>query len=294
MSRIKSWFRELVGWSIATGYILSGARSRALKRCASGETILPIVGHDPDPKLFRALIRWFKGRGFSFVSADEMLAIVRGEQPCRPKLAWLSFDDGWRSFSSSVLKILEEEQVPATLFIAPRETEIGELWADSITESVGHGEVVKMYSWPLDERENKVREILSGRIRPRQLLTREEVVALARHPLVTIENHTNSHLSCSHRPTEEVVEEARTAAAELRSWIGRKTELCCYPFGHRTPATDAALNKAGFLPATLLPGMIAKGQTALRRNLFKDRFSLRENIGRILGAWVAVHVADND
>lgn len=85
-----------------------------------------------------------------------------------------------------------------------------------------------------------------------------------------------------------------TAAEELQRWIGRKTELCCYPFGHRTPDTDAALDKAGFLPVTLLPGMIAKGQTALRRNLLKDRFSLRENIGRILGAWVAVHVADND
>lgn len=294
MSWIKLRLRELVGWLIATGYILSGVRARALKRCASGKMILPIVGHDPEPKLFRALIKWFKRRGFTFISVDEMLAIVRGEQPCRPKLAWLSFDDGWQSFRSSVLKVLEEEQIPVTLFIAPRETDIGELWADSITESVGHEEVVKMYSWPLGEREKRVQEILAGQHRLRQLLTREEVVTLAQHPLVTIENHTNSHLSGSHRPETEVVEEARTAAAELHRWIGRKTELCCYPFGHRTPDTDVALNDAGFLPVTLLPGMIAKGQTTLRRNLFKDRFSLRENIGRILGAWVAVHVADND
>lgn len=88
--------RELVGFLLAWGYILSGKRRRMLKVYDDESKVLSIVGHDPTPEMLEKILRWIIGRGFTFVSTDQLL----NKDLPQGRKAWLTFDDGWKSFTT--------------------------------------------------------------------------------------------------------------------------------------------------------------------------------------------------
>ena len=93
--------RKTIGWSVAQAYRLAGARFRAVAAVRKSGVILPIVFHAAKADEVRQILGWLK-------RADCL------------SHCWLSFDDGWREFKDTV-KVLEEFEKSATLFIAPGE-----------------------------------------------------------------------------------------------------------------------------------------------------------------------------
>lgn len=69
------------------------------------------------PALLRAQIRALKQAGFTFLSLSELLSYKERPGDLPPRVAVLTFDDGYRSFSEKALPILREEGVKATLAI---------------------------------------------------------------------------------------------------------------------------------------------------------------------------------
>jgi biofilm PGA synthesis lipoprotein PgaB len=69
------------------------------------------------PALLRAQIRGMKQGGWTFLSVSELLAYKERPAELPPRVAVLTFDDGYRSFSEQALPILKEEGVKATLAI---------------------------------------------------------------------------------------------------------------------------------------------------------------------------------
>ncbi|HEU5361522.1 MAG TPA: poly-beta-1,6-N-acetyl-D-glucosamine N-deacetylase PgaB, partial [Candidatus Deferrimicrobiaceae bacterium] len=69
------------------------------------------------PALLRAQIRGLKEGGWAFLSLSELLAHRERPGDLPPRVAVLTFDDGYRSFSDQVIPILREERVKATLSI---------------------------------------------------------------------------------------------------------------------------------------------------------------------------------
>lgn len=67
--------------------------------------------------LLRAQIRSLKQGGWTFLSLSELLAFRSRPEEIPPRVAVLTFDDGYRSFSEAVLPILREEKVKATLAV---------------------------------------------------------------------------------------------------------------------------------------------------------------------------------
>ena len=108
-----------------------GVRSLAQGRIApspSSPEIAVLCYHDisdaPDapsltisPALLRAQIRGLKQGGWAFLSLPELLAYKERPAELPRRVAVLTFDDGYRSFSEQVLPILREEGVKATLAI---------------------------------------------------------------------------------------------------------------------------------------------------------------------------------
>lgn len=277
--------RKTVGWMVAQGFIRSGIRARAVRRYDQPGTCLSLCAHDPTPEVLQRLIRWLKARGFQFVSED---ALLSGALPTG-RLAWLTFDDGWRGFRS-VLGILEREEVPASLFIAPGESRRGFLWTNALLSKVPMARVRALYRVAREAREEAVAQILGPpQAQTRTLLSPEEISALAAHPLLTIGNHTCSHLSISHRTFAEAVAEIEEAQALLRDWTGRAPRCVCYPFGHRTAEVDRWLRAQGLQPVGLLPGVDRVGESLGRfRNMIYDEMSLAENACRIVKAWLPI------
>lgn len=108
-----------------------GIRSLVSERTAlppSGPVIAILCYHDisdaPDapsltisPALLRAQIRGLKQGGWAFLSLSELLAHKESPAELPRRVAVLTFDDGYRSFSETVMPILREEKVKATLSI---------------------------------------------------------------------------------------------------------------------------------------------------------------------------------
>ena len=261
--------RKVIGWSVAQGFRLAGARRRAVDRVRKPGVILPVVIHAAKAEEVRAILGWLKRAGVL-------------EQ------VWLSFDDGWREFEDTV-RVLEEFEKRATLFVAPGETMRGDVWTDGLTVPERQG----LYGVSEEERNCFIAQRRgdaegSGDASDRKLLTEEEVREVAKHPLVRIGNHTWSHLSCPHRPVEEALDEVDRAQATLTEWCGYAPTDFAYPFGRGTPELDAEIRKRGMTPHYTRQGLVTKETLGAARNMVYEGMSLAENLGRILMAWPKV------
>ena len=286
---MRKFIRKAVGWGVATSYVLSGCRRRQLAAYSMNGAVLSVFGHSPRPIVLDSLLGWLVRRGFSFISTDELLSVRDGKRAWEPRMAWLTFDDGWAGFERELLPILERYQVPATIFVAPKETERGKIWTNSVMGLTS--EWHKWYDLHADERYSEVDKVLAENLgKVRQLADKDELRRLSRHPLVTLENHTYTHLSCSHRPVDEVVDEVRKTQGVLTEWTGRTPRLMCYPFGHCTDETDNAIRELGLIPVSSFPGHMTVETVGRFRNMFHDAMGTQENIGRILEAWPRINV----
>lgn len=272
--------RKTIGWGVAQAYRLAGARRRAVGRVKKPGVILPVVVHAAKAEEVRAILGWLKRAGVL-------------------ERVWLSFDDGWREFKDTV-RVLEEFEKPATLFVAPGETMRGDVWTDGLTVA----ERQRLYQLDEQSRYNEI--ALLGDCGPRgaralpgdeavpavrnevPLLGEREIREIARHPLVRIGNHTWSHMSCTHRPMAEVLDEVDRAQATLTEWCGYAPTDFAYPFGRGTEELDAEIRKRGMTPHYTRQGLVTRETLGAARNMVYEGMSLAENLGRILMAWPKV------
>lgn len=259
--------RRSVGWSVAQLYRLAGRRSRALRAWLSSGAILPVVFHDAAPREVEAMLAWLVSHGGT------------------PRNLDVTFDDGWAAFEET-LPVLEAFGLPVTLFVAPGETERGHVWTNEAMEAGVPAATWRAW-YALDASERLARLEAAVPARPtRRLLSPEAVCRLARHPLVTLGNHTWSHMSCPHRPLEEALGEIDRAQRELTRWSGGRAPVAfAYPFGRGTPALDAAVRARGLVPHYTRPGLVAAATRGAARNVFVEGATLAENAGRLLSAW---------
>ena len=284
--------RGLIGWAIGMFFVVTGRLARQVKRYDVPGAFLAIVCHDPCERVFVGVVKWLVKHGFTFVSPDELFAIRDGRMQWRPRMVWLSFDDGWLSLKTRIMPILEKYSIKATLFIAPHETERGQVWTNSIMPYAPFEKIREMYSWPADERYAVVDAMLAEGQNVRQLIDEPTIRALAHHHLITVENHTYTHLSCSHRPVSEVIAEVKDTQKILTDWTDRVPRMVCYPFGHCNNETDEAVKQLGLAPVRLDAGVSEISVIGVHRNLVCDRYSITENVCRALNAWVKVTVPD--
>lgn len=263
--------RKAIGWGVAQGFRLAGVRRRMVNCVRKPGVVLPVVVHAAPAEEVRAILGWLKGAGVL-------------------ERVWLSFDDGWREFKDTV-RVLEEFEKPATLFIAPGETMRGDIWTNGLTVP----ERQRLYGVSEWERDVFLTQRHRGTegscgAADRKLLTEEDVREVARHPLVRIGNHTWSHMSCTHRPVDEVLDEVDRAQATLTEWCGYAPTDFAYPFGRGMVELDKEIRKRGMVPHYTRQGLVTKETLGAARNMVYEGMSLAENLGRILMAWPKVGV----
>lgn len=205
------------------------------------------------PAKLKADLGRLQAAGWRFLPLSEVVARARAGSDLPPKVALLTFDDGYRSFLDKALPILREARVPATLAV--------------ITSFVDHP--------PSD-------------LPP--LLTWEEIRGLEKTGLVEIASHTDAlHRYESDNPYRdsapststrrylseearyETRDEYRTRVREdlLRSQrrlteeLGHPVAVLAWPYGEYTEEARRLAGEAGF-PTTLALGGGAAGPLALR------------------------------
>ena len=293
-NKIKRFLRNLASGILAYLLILSGAVARARKQSQQPGKILSIFFHNPPYQLFRKCMRWLVKHGFHFVSTDDVTSFLLHQKPLPAGSVWVTFDDGWKDNLHNVLPVLEEYKIPVTIFIPTGEIERGGFW---FCQAIAHKDKL-----PATYREHPFESLLAVPNARRMELTRdlypatsaeyilniEELVKLAKHPLVTLGSHTVNHVVTVHCTETELDEELGKSKEMLEHWTGTPVTSFAYPNGDHDGREAPCLRKYGYqLAATIEEGLIdaQSGPLFLPRNCVLDDGSFAENLCHMLGVW---------
>lgn len=236
---------------------------------------------------------------FDVVSLSQAIAqMAQPDSSDRPK-AVVTFDDGDRGNRDVLLPIVEELDLPVTIFVATRQVQDQEpYWFDRLVNALQIETPVTVtlpaaspvtcvinetrgaQNWAriqyllssLKKLEPTTRELVVDDIvknverhdpRSRGIvpLAINEVRELADCPLVTIGAHSHCHNILTQLDRRAVFESATRSKQLLESWTGRRVNYFAYPNGDFNDAVVSAVVEAGFEAAvTTAPRPWGRGE----------------------------------
>lgn len=294
------------GKTAATKYLTRPFISHSLRRLATrGGAISVLCYHSLGPdeddfdawtvvqvSKFRQHIEMLRAY-YDIVSIDHALSSVGTRAP-KPK-AVVTFDDGEHGLHRYLLPIVDELQLPVTIYIATGQIESQEpYWFDVIINALQTKQPVRidLSSFGLapitigDSRgpENWIRishilehlKTLSPdtcaaaaceavrqvppasrpNFTPLSPLTVAELCELARHPLVKIGSHTHCHSLPNQVALHEAEASIRNSVKLLDDWGVRDTRHFAYPNGYSTASLARAVAAMDFRSAVILGGQL--------------------------------------
>lgn len=177
--------------------------------------------HDPvrlfvRPADLRRQVTRLQNRGYRFLT---MAAFAEGLATGGELAATcaLTFDDGTEDHLANLAPLLEELDVPGTVYVCP-------------------GLFGKPYPWA----------DAAARVR---FMTEAETLELAGHPLVEIGSHTIDHTVLGDASAEEAYREMATCKERLEQLLGRPVPSFCYPRCVYSPPCPDAARRAGYTSA---------------------------------------------
>ncbi len=202
-------------------------------------------------EMFRRFIGYFQEQSYTFVSPAD---ISQGLRPSG-KYVLVTFDDGYYN-NIRALPVLAAFRVPAVLFVSTDHVIQGKaFWWDVVEretqkrgtprEQVRHlFESLKRLRTA--EAEAQLREQFgAGALTPVSDLDRPftpaELRDFAKHPLISLGNHTRDHAILTNYSAAEVRAQIQGAQDDIRAMTGKPPEIIAYPNGDESPAiVDAA------------------------------------------------------
>jgi peptidoglycan/xylan/chitin deacetylase (PgdA/CDA1 family) len=201
--------------------------------------------------------------------------------PLPDRAVCVTFDDGFRNVLTHAAPILDQYQLPSTVFLVtslmdsclppwpglllfalsntslPMVHFAGRDWAltkgraglDTCERLVGYFKIL-----PGEEREARLDELcaaLNGgqpadfSKSPRATVNWDEVAGAARSGLMRFESHTHTHASLSHCAPQEQRKELETSRDIMRARLAVE-DLFCYPFGDYSPETTKNVVEMGY------------------------------------------------
>ncbi len=205
--------------------------------------------------MLRAFLLHFKEQSYRFVSpADIVKGLELGE-----KDVLVTFDDGYYN-NIRALPVLKEFGVPATFFISTEHIKHEKaFWWDVVfrefrkrhrTDGEIRGAIARYKRLKTDAVESDLRlQFGESALEPIVDLDRpfksSELAQFARHPLVSLGNHTKDHAILTNYSDEEVSVQIEGAQNDIFEMTGKRTEIIAYPNGNVSPAIQAIAWNAG-------------------------------------------------
>jgi len=228
-----------------------------------------LAAHWTAPEMLRAQLRWLRTLGHSFVDAEwvkDRAAQATKTPPLPSSLAreWrggsrptlVTFDDGQANLYSYALPVLEQEGVPALVFMVA-------------------GRIGGLTDWEAP-----------SRWRSNPLLTWEQMREMQQRG-VTFGSHTLSHPRLTDLPEEQWRRELAQSKLLLEEGLGRPVDTLAYPYGAFSPEIGQVALEMGYrLCFSTLPGLNTPDTdpAALRRMNVRRHGGLwlfRRKVGRM-------------
>lgn len=168
------------------------------------------------PEQFATHVRRLQRRGYTFVKQRDFARRLHAGEPL-DGLCSLTFDDGSVDNAEVLPALLEELQVPATIFVCP-------------------GLLGQPYPW------------LPGHVGMR-LMDLDELRAVAALPWIEIGSHTNEHTLLGDATFDVAYADMRSSRERLEDLLGTEILSFAYPKGNYSPACLPAAEQAGYTSA---------------------------------------------
>jgi peptidoglycan/xylan/chitin deacetylase (PgdA/CDA1 family) len=275
-------------------YLFHAGLSKRVSDLKKQKAIIAIFDHDPTTKQFEKYIQWLLKSGFEFISLEQLIANLEGNNTIESAKIWFTLDDGWRN-NLKLLAVIEKYQIPVTIFISTYAIETG-FFRDKLEQDLSN-------ELPTEFRENNKKlhdisnieraeidkplyEKAKGML-PREALTVEELQSLSNHHLISIGLHTHTHPFLSQCTDTEIETEIKTNQTKLMEYTGVASNVLAIPYGQYNTRTIEFLLKSKLLYlATSDHGIMDHKTTAkiLPRNGIA-KASFYENYCRMLDFW---------
>lgn len=215
---------------------------------------------------FEEFIRYFAQRNFIFLTDKE---VESKELDKSKKYIYVSFDDGYFN-NTYALKVLEKYNAKATFYISTNHIkEKKYYWWDVIfKERMKQGnspseieeEFKSCYKLNYIEIEEKLKkefgeDCLNAKNDLMRPMTENELIQFAKHPSVTIGNHTDNHQNLSNYGKDEIEKFIVNAQNYLRDTLGIEACSIAYPYGMYNDDTLQVCKELGLnMGVTIAPG----------------------------------------
>ena len=274
---------------------LSGSVEKAHGRIQENH-VLPLFFHNPQEKLFRNIIKWLVDNGFAFISTQELNKSIRRKEGLNKKMAWITFDDGWRDNIDNVIPAITELDIPATFFVSTYPVEkSGYFWWTAVNRYKKklppkyRNNTSEIWRQPWPEIKKIVEELIGDeKESQREAMTVEEVTGISKLPQVTIGCHGTHHLLGTSCSENELVKEILESKLSLESWIKKPVKYFSFPKGVYSEREKHSLKKHGYeLAASSDNYLIAEDVDlyAVPRFGVLNEAYFSEAICHVLGIW---------
>ena len=179
------------------------------------------------PDTFEGDLDYLRSQGYTTISLEQLIAYTQGEDTLPEKPIMITFDDGYASFSTYALPLLNEYDMCAVLSIVGK-------FADTFTENEDHNIKYSYFSWP-------------------------ELAELNKSPNVELAAHTYNMHSCKKRKgckimnsenldsyTLALKNDLETFENRFETYIGTKPLAFAYPYGFYCKEANSILRERGY------------------------------------------------
>lgn len=291
----------------------------ALQRVRLRHRIVILTYHDIDAPTFKGHLE-FLARTYNIVSLTEAVATVGHGEPLPERALVLTFDDGFKSFYTTVYPSLRQFRAPATVFLITGYVGTDDIpwfgWIDLASRKRSDiADVLPNFlrgvEWPSlrrslmaylktvpDEERRSLTEKIMLRIEASdeekdryRLLTWNQVREMESSGLVSFGGHTRTHPILSRVGLDTAKQEIAGCAADLEREIGPATRHFAYPNGRPADFNEqvrSMVQEAGFASAvTSIRGTNGPGDDlfALRRITVDGTLSVGELAAKASGLW---------
>jgi peptidoglycan/xylan/chitin deacetylase (PgdA/CDA1 family)/GT2 family glycosyltransferase len=167
------------------------------------------------PPVFRRQIGALRGAGWAFITAEELLALLRSGGGVPRRSALLTFDDGYADLVTEAFPVLAEHRAPGVAFAVS-------------------GWIGRFNRWDVEK----------GRS-PRPLARREDLLMIA-DAGIDIGSHTRTHLRLTGSDEAALVDETAGSRRDLEAMGFARPRLFAYPYGSHDARVREAVRASGY------------------------------------------------
>ena len=246
--------------------------------------ILSLYFHNPTPRAFENIVMWLHKHDYSFISAEDLLLHIKGQQILNKKSVYISFDDGWQG-NLNLMPIFIKYNIPITIFIASEPLESGNYWWEFAGANGGQCKVNEFKKYSQETFYNELNLLKSKHSMLRSSMTVEELLELSKCPLVDIQSHTHTHPILTNLNVASLDKELALSQERLSQIIGKQVDKFSYPNGSYSVREKDIVKKyysCAFSTIQAYPKVGGDLYEIPRIALTDDYWS---NLAKIVGTW---------